>query len=76
MTAYGEVLMATDTGLFEPVEHLLKILAGELPLERPGDLLVATAERQQCALERVEVGEVVGLQRFAAGRRRSRSRLG
>ena len=39
--------------------------AGELPLERLGDLLVAAAEREELLFERVEVGEVVGGQDFA-----------
>jgi len=36
-------------------------LAGELPFKRRRDLLVALAEGQQPVLERVEVGEVVGV---------------
>lgn len=41
-------------------EELVELVAGELPLEGRGDLLVAVPERQEVLLERVEVGEVVG----------------
>jgi len=47
--------------LVQPVEELVQVLAGALPLEGPGDLLVVAAEREQPLLEDVEVGEVVGL---------------
>jgi hypothetical protein len=46
-------------------EQLVEVGAGVLPLEGGGDLFVAAAEGEQCALERVEVGEVVGADEFA-----------
>jgi hypothetical protein len=49
-------------GLVEALEQLVEVVAGELPLERSGDLLVAASERQERLFEAVEVGEVVGLQ--------------
>jgi len=48
-------------------EQPVEVLSGELPLERGRDLLVVAAEGQQAALERVEVFEVVGLERLALG---------
>jgi hypothetical protein len=51
----------------ESLEQPVEVAAGELPLERGGDLLVVAAEGQQVVLERVEVFEVVGLQRLALG---------
>jgi hypothetical protein len=56
----------------EPVE----VVAGELPLERRGDLLVVAAEGQELLLERVEVGEVVGGEELALDDGESRSRPG
>jgi len=41
-------------------QKVVEIVAGELPLERRGDLFVAAAERQEMRLQRVEVGKVVG----------------
>ena len=38
----------------------VEVGAGELPLERGGDLLVAATEREELLFERCEVGEVVG----------------
>ena len=46
-------------------EELVEVVAGELPLERRCDLLVAAAEGQQLVLEHVEVGEVVGCEDLA-----------
>jgi len=43
----------------------VEVGAGELPLQRRRDLLVAAAEREQLLFERVEVGEVVGGQHLA-----------
>ena len=45
----------------------MEVLAGELPLERLGDLLEVAAELKQRPFEGVEVGEVVGLEHFALG---------
>jgi hypothetical protein len=44
----------------ESAGEAVEVGAGELPLERGGDLLVAAAELEQGALKGVEVGEVVG----------------
>ena len=52
-------------GRVEALEHSVEVIAGELPLEQPGDLLVAAPERQECLLEAVEVAEVVGRQHLA-----------
>ena len=41
-------------GSVELVSEAVKAGAGELPLERRGDLLVAAAEREEMSLERVE----------------------
>ena len=46
-------------GLVESLGQAVEVRAGELPLERGGDLLVAAAEREQPLVERVEIGEVV-----------------
>ena len=43
----------------------VEVGAGELPLERLGDLLVAATEREELLLERGEVGEVVGREHLA-----------
>jgi hypothetical protein len=51
--------------LVESLGDAVEVGAGELPLKRGGDLLVAAAEREQLLLARVEVGEVVGGQDFA-----------
>ena len=63
-------------GLLEPIEHLLEILPGELPVERPRDPLTAAAEREQRSLERVEIGEVVRGQRLALDHGEAGSRPG
>ena len=52
-------------GLVEAVLDAVEVGGGELPLEWGGDLLVAAAEREEVALERVEVGEVVGRENLA-----------
>jgi hypothetical protein len=49
----------------EPGQDAVEVLAGEGPLERPGDPAVVPAEREQPAREVVEGGEVVGGQRLA-----------
>ncbi len=58
-------MLERGSGLVKAVQDAMEILAGELPLERSGDLLIAATERQERPLERVEIGEVVGLQRLA-----------
>src|SRR5215218_587134 len=51
--------------LVEPFEQAVEVAAGELPLERLGDLLVVAAEAEWPLLEDGEFLEVVGLQRLA-----------
>jgi hypothetical protein len=51
----------------ESAGEAVEVGAGELPLERGGDLLVAAADLEQGALKGVEVGEVAG----GAGRSRA-----
>lgn len=48
-------------GSVEAVGDAVEGGAGELPLERGGDLLAAAAEREELLSEGVEVGEVVGV---------------
>jgi hypothetical protein len=45
----------------ESAGEAVEVGAGELPLVRGGDLLVAAAELEQGTLKGVEVGEVVGV---------------
>ena len=52
-------------GKFESLGEAGEIDAGELPLKRDGDLLVAAAQREQLLFERVDIGEVVGGQNLA-----------
>ena len=54
-------------GVVEPVGEAVEVGAGELPLERRGDLFVAAAEGEQPRFERIEVGEVVGGEHLALG---------
>jgi hypothetical protein len=46
--------------LGEPRKKLLQIMAGELPAERLGDLLVTLPESEKAFGQLIEVGEVVG----------------
>lgn len=48
-------------------EEAVEVLAGERPLERCGDLLVAAPEGEQALLEDLQVVEVVGWQDLALG---------
>ena len=52
-------------GADELLGETVEVGAGELPLERLGDLLVAATEREELLLERGEVGEVVGREHLA-----------
>jgi len=51
--------------LVDSLGETVEVGAGELPLKRGGDLLVAAAEHEQLAFEGVEVGEVVGCEDLA-----------
>jgi hypothetical protein len=53
-------LVTVDSG-----DQVVEVLAGEGPLERPGDVTVVLAEPEQSVGERVQRGEVVGDQCFA-----------
>src|SRR5688500_5808320 len=53
-------LVAGDLG-----EDAVEVVAGEGPLERPGDSAVVLAKREQALLELVERAEVVGRERLA-----------
>ena len=52
--------------LVEGVEHAIHVAAGELPLGRSGDLLIAATVGEQRLLAYVEVGKVVGLEQLLA----------
>jgi hypothetical protein len=51
----------------DPVEEPGQVGGGELPVERPGGLVVAVHEREQGAGEFVQAGEVVGREDFLLG---------
>jgi hypothetical protein len=55
----GSVLTGAD-----PVEEPGQVCGGELPVERPGGLVVAVHEREQGAGEFIQAGEVVGRDDF------------
>jgi hypothetical protein len=48
-------------GSVESLGDAVEVGAGELPLERLGDLLIAASEREQLLLERVEAGKSLGV---------------
>ena len=49
----------------ESFEEAVEVVAGELPFERLGDLLVVSSEAEEPLFDGGEVGEVVGLQHLA-----------
>jgi hypothetical protein len=48
----------------DPVEEPGEVCGGELPVERPGGLVVAVCEREQGAGEFIQAGKVVGRDDF------------
>ena len=52
-------------GLVEPVEQIGEVLAGEVPLERLGDFVVAVLEGVERPCELGGVLEVVGVEQLA-----------